>query len=450
MGQKEQVFSKHMTGKKTREHLDRFNDLLKGMMAPGEKKQGPLEGLEVIEAGNANFPGMICAAMLGEMGARVIKIEPPGGDAARETTYSGIYLNGAGIPFVMESRNKRLVTADLDDPSELNRVSKLMADAEVVIDAMPPGYLDTHAVGYRQLSQINPSLVYAALAPYGHYTSKAKDARHIPDTDLTAQAESGYPALTGNPDAAEPYNYPLRAGIWTAAYTSAAVAVAGILTALLFRLGTGRGQMVDVATYDALSAWQAFSLVWGFTSEEPRQRIGNFDWCLFPYGYYKAKDGYVTVAAASDGDFRGLLKILGRWDLEDDWRYLFDRIADDPHRLGELEKEIKKEVAKYTRKELYDKTFAYGAKAARDKLRSKGFPIVVETRTPQEAAKDKHWEIRNSFSYIQAEGAGKITLPSLPPRMSETPSKINWVRTALGADDALIRETGQDLKTGNV
>ncbi len=440
MEKKEQVFSKHMTGKNTREHLDRFNDMLKGMMAPGELKSGPLEGLEVVEVGNANFPGMICAAMLGEMGASVIKIEPPGGDTAREATYSGIYLNGAGIPFVMESRNKRLVTADLDNASDMNRVSELISNSEVVIDAMPPGYLDMHGAGYRQLSKTNPSIVYAALAPYGHFTSKARNGRHIPDTDLTAQAESGYPALTGNPDAPEPYNFPLRAGIWTAAYTSAAVAVAGILTALLFKISTGRGQMVDVATYDALSTWQAFSLVWGFTNEEPRQRIGNFDWCLFPYGYYKAKDGYVTVAAASDSDFRGLLKILGRWDLEDDWRHLFDRIADDPHRLSELEQEIKKEVAKHTRRELFDKTFAYGAKAARDKLRSKGFPIVVETRTPQEAAREKHWEIRNSFSHIETKETGIITLPSLPPRMSETPSKINFLTTALGADNAIMQD----------
>ncbi|WP_161807096.1 CaiB/BaiF CoA transferase family protein [Desulfatitalea tepidiphila] len=438
MEKKEQVFSKHMTGKKTRDHLDSFNNLLKQMMAPDAAKKGPLDGLNVIELGSANFPGLICGAMLGEMGAHVIKIEPQGGDPAREATYSGIYLNGAGIPFVMESRNKCLVTADIEEAAGLEKIISLASKSDIVIDAMQPGYLDFHGAGYRSMCELNPGLIYAALSPYGHFTSKAKEARNIPDTDLTAQAESGYPALTGSPEAPEPYNFPLRAGIWTAAYTSAAVAVAGILTALLFRIKTGRGQMVDVATYDALSTWQPFSLVWGFTNEEPRKRIGNFDWCLFPYGYYKAKDGYVTVAASSDSDFRGLLKILGRWDLEDDWRFLFDRIADDPEKLNELEREIKKEIAKFTRKELFDKTFAYGAKAARDKLRSKGFPMVVETRTPQEAAADKHWEIRRSFVDIEAQGAGIITLPALPPRMSETPTRINRLMTALGADNDYI------------
>jgi CoA:oxalate CoA-transferase len=438
VGKKEQVFSKHMTGKKTREHLDHFNGILKNMMDPGGNKQGSLEGLQVVEIGNANFPGIICAAMLGEMGAHVIKIEPPGGDTAREATYNGIYINGAGIPFVMESRNKRLVTADFQDTREVQKVRKLILDADVVIDAMQPGYLHKLGCGYRQLSEKSEGLIYAALSPYGHFTSKAQKLWKIPDTDIAAQAESGYPALTGNSDAPDPYNYPLRAGIWTAAYMSAAIAVAGILTALLYKSRTGRGQMVDLATFDALCAWQAFSLVWGFTNEEPRTRIGNFDWCLFPYGYYKAKDGYVTIAAASDADFRGLLKILGRWDLEDDWRHLFDRIADDPEKLSELEQEIKKEIAKHTRKELFEKTFNYGAKAARDRLRSKGFPIVVETRAPQEVAADKHWEIRNSFINIKAEGGGVITLPSLPPRMSETPSKINWIKTALGADDEFV------------
>ena len=194
-----------------------------------------------------------------------------------------------------------------------------------------------------------------------------------------------------------------------------------------------------MATYDALSTWQPFSLVWGFTNEEPRKRIGNFDWCLFPYGYYKAKDGYVTVAASSDSDFRG----IAQNSLEDGiWKMIgaFFSIEsrNDPEKLNELEREIKKEIAKFTRKELFDKTFAYGAKAARDKLRSKGFPMVVETRTPQEAAADKHWEIRRSFVDIEAQGAGIITLPALPPRMSETPTRINRLMTALGADNDYI------------
>jgi crotonobetainyl-CoA:carnitine CoA-transferase CaiB-like acyl-CoA transferase len=279
-----------------------------------------------------------------------------------------------------------------------------------------------------------------AISPFGHYTSKAKQCRNIPYTDLTAQAESGFPALIGDPREPEPYNYPLKAGIWAASYLSAALATAGTLTALLHRDKTGEGQLVDIATNDAISAWQGYSSVWGFTTETPRARIGNYDLGLYPYGYYKAKDGYVTVCAVYDHDFRSLLKILGRWDLEDDWRHLFDRLTDDPERLDELEAEIKKEIAKYSCEELFKKTFDYGVKAAHDKLRSKGFPVVVETKTPQQARKEKHWDVRKTFLKMDVPGFKEITIPVSPPQMSESPMRVKWIKGGIGEDDQLIYE----------
>jgi crotonobetainyl-CoA:carnitine CoA-transferase CaiB-like acyl-CoA transferase len=221
---------------------------------------------------------------------------------------------------------------------------------------------------------------------------------------------------------------------------SVAAAMAGTLTALLHKRRTGEGQMVDVATYDAISTWQGFSIVWGFTFEMPRVRVGNFDWCLFPYGYYEAKDGYVTVAAASDADFRGMLKIFGRWDLENDWRFLFDRITDDIDKLKELEVEFKKELVKHTRQELVRKTLAYSAKAARDKLRGKGFPIIVETRSPAEVLKEDHWKIRNSFLELDPEGSRKVKIPSSVPKMSGSPPRVKRVECGLGADNEKIYE----------
>ena len=440
MKKKQQVFSKHMTGKKTQERLEQFNNLLAEMMGSIGGKKGALEQIRVLEIGHANFPGLVCGAMLGEMGADVIKIEPPQGDPASEATHHGCYIRGVGIPFVMESRNKLLITIDFEDEQGIGNIKKLAEKADILIDAMKPGYLDELGIGYRQLSAVNPGLIYASVSPYGHYTKKGRDFRNMPDTDITAQSEAGYPALTGDPKAPEPYNYPVRAGVWAATYMSAALCVAGIMTALLHRDRTGEGQMVDMATYDAISAWQGFSHVWGFTNEKPRTRVGNYDWCLFPYGYYQAKDGYVTVAAGSDADFRGLLKILGRWDLEDDWRFLFDRIADDPEKMDVLEKEVKKELVKHTRKELAEKTLAYGAKAARDKLRSKGFPIVVATLTPREVLEEKHWKIRNSFLEFDIKDHGKITIPSLPPRMSESPSKAEWIKIGIGEDNDEVYE----------
>jgi crotonobetainyl-CoA:carnitine CoA-transferase CaiB-like acyl-CoA transferase len=437
---KTQAFSRHLVSKAASEHLSNFNKLLAEMMASPEGKPEALQDIVVVEVGQANFPGIISAAILGEFGAEVIKVEPLEGDPARRVSPYGANVKGVGIPFFMESRNKHYITLDLQSEKGCGNFKKLVSKADVLIDAQKPGWMDSLGIGYRQLSQWHHGLVYVAVSPYGHFTSKARENCNIPDTDLTAQAGAGYPALTGNPEAPEPYNYPLKAGVWAAAYMSAGLAVAGTLTALLHKRRTGEGQMVDMATHDAISSWQGFSLVWGFTFEMPRVRVGNFDWTLFPYGYYEAKDGYVTVAAAADADFRGILKILGRWDLENDWRFVFDRITDDVEKLKVLEEEFKKEFLKHTRQELVRKTLAYSAQAARDKLRGKGFPIIVETQSPREVLQEEHWQIRKSFFEVDVAENGKVKIPSSVPKMSDSPPRIKSLECAIGKDNDKIFE----------
>jgi crotonobetainyl-CoA:carnitine CoA-transferase CaiB-like acyl-CoA transferase len=437
-GEKPRVYSRHLTGKETTERLSNFNVLLSQMMSSAEGKLEALSDVKVVEISQANFAGIITATMLAEFGAEVIKVEPPEGDPARKITPYGANVNGVGIPFLMESRNKHYITLDLSCEEGCENFRKLASKADIVIDALKPGLMDSLGIGYRQLSQLNPGLVYLAISPYGHYTSKAKEFSNIPDTDLTAQAESGYPSLSGDPRAPEPYNYPVKAGIWAAWYMGAALAVAGTLTALFHRHKTGEGQMVDIATNDAISAWQAFSVVWGFTNERPRDRIAGFDWCIYPYGFFKCKDGYVTVTASADTDFRGLLRVLHRWDLENDWRFAFDRIVDDIDKAEELRTELEKTMAKYTRDELTNKALSFSAKAARNRLRGMGFPIIVPTREPREVLEEKHWKIRNTFVEIDDPIYGKFIIPTSVPKMSETPPRIKWIKCGVGEDNEQI------------
>ena len=193
---KEQVFSKHMTGKKTREQLEQFNSLLVEMMGSTDGKKGALEQLRVLEIGHANFPGLVCGAMLGEMGADVIKIEAPQGDAAREATHHGRYIRGVGIPFVMESRNKLLLSVNFEDEQGIGQIKKLAAKADIIIDAMKPGYLDELGIGYRQLSEGNPGLIYASVSPYGHYTKKERIQKHA-GYGFNGSIRVGLPGING-------------------------------------------------------------------------------------------------------------------------------------------------------------------------------------------------------------------------------------------------------------
>ncbi|MCK9275875.1 MAG: CoA transferase [Syntrophales bacterium] len=435
---KTQAYSRHLISKEASEHLDNFNALLSEMMASAEGKPEALNGVTVVEVGQANYPGIISSCMLAEFGAEVIKVEPPEGDPARKISQYGVNVNGDGIPFLMESRNKNFITLDLKTEKGRANFKKLIGKADVLIDAMRPGFMDELGIGYRQLHQMHAGLIYLAISPYGHFTKKGKEFRNIPDTDLTAQAEAGYPALIGDPEKPEPRNYPLKAGVWAAAYMSAGLAVAGTLTALFFKQRTGEGQMVDVPTYDAISTWQGFSHVWGFTFEMPRVRVGNFDWCLFPYGYYETQDGYVSVAAAADADFRGLLKLLGRWDLENDWRFLYDRITDNVEKLKELEAEIKKKLAKIKSRELVKKALDYSSKAAKDPIRGKGFPIIVETLLPRQVLEEDHWKIRNAFVKVDVEKDGTLQYPSSVPKMSVSPPRVKKINCGIGVDNEKI------------
>jgi len=437
--EKPQVFSKHLADRKVLKQLSIFEEILLKMMTSIENKPEALSDVLVLEVSYANFAGIITASILAELGAEVIKVEPPEGDPARKITYNSVYFGDVGIPFLVESRNKHYITLDLKSEEEREKFKKLVSKASVIIDATKPGFMDSLGVGYRQLKEINSGLIYAAISPYGHYTSKAKEFSNIPDTDLTAQAASGFPALIGDPKLPEPYNYPIRAGIWAAWYMTSVLAVTGILLALIHKAKTGEGQMIDLASNDAISVCHGYPIAMAYIFEKARPRIGIYDYIAFPYAYLPCKDGNVAVVCIRDEDFRGLLKILGRWDLEDDWKSILDRITDDISRLEMLGLELKKEFSKYACDELVKKALSYCIKSARKKIGG-GFPIIVKTMSPSEVLKEKHWKIRNALLEIEHPIHGKFIIPNFPAKMSETPPRIKWIKYGLGEDNEQIRK----------
>jgi len=437
MKEKEQVYSRHLKKKKTLEHLSKWGEVLAKIMSP-EGKPEALDDVIVLDVSYANFAGIIAASLLAELGAETIKIEPPEGDPARMMTPYGVNVDGVGIPFLMEGRNKRYITLNLEDEEDRENFKKLVAKADILIETFSPGYMDSLGIGYRQLSKINPGLIYVAITPYGHYTSKAKEYSKIPDTDLVAQAASGLPALIGElPDSPEPYNWPTRAGFWAAWYIVGVAAAMGALLALYYKKSTGEGQMVDVASFDAFSSCVGFPATVGFVWGRPRPRYGILDYGLCPYGFFKCKDGYVAIAAFRDQDFRAILKILGRWDLEEDWRYLLDRITDDVDKVKQLNKEIEEAVAKYTCDELLKKFSDYARKSARSRWRGGGLPVTTKMLSPEEVLKEKHWHVRKVFVEVNDPKYGSFVVP-ICGKMSETPPRVKWISATIGKDNEYV------------
>ncbi|MCR8472254.1 MAG: CoA transferase [Candidatus Korarchaeota archaeon] len=434
---KEQVRPRYVRGKKTLKHISKWEETLTALMNP-EGKPEALDGILVLDVSYANFAGIIAASLLAELGAETIKVEPPKGDPARFMSPYGLTVGDVGVPFLMEGRNKYYITLDLKDEKGRENFKKLATKADILIETFTPGFMDQLGIGYRQLSKINPGLIYVAISPYGHYTLQAKELSRIPDSDLVAQAASGLPALIGElPDSPEPYNWPTRAGFWASWYISGVAAAMGALLALYYRQITGEGQMVDVATFDAFSACVGFPVTMGFVWGKPRPRYGPLDYGLCPYGFFKCKDGYVAIAAFRDQDFRAILKIFNRWDLEEDWRYLFDRITDDVSKAKELNREIENIVAMYTCDEIIRKFSEYARKSMRSKLSGGGLPVTAKMLTPKEVLKENHWYLRKTFVEVNDSKYGKFVVP-ICGKLSETPPRIKWVSATIGKDNEYV------------
>lgn len=434
--QKEEIYTRHASSRPSE-----LGKSLAEIMNP-EGKAEVLDDVLVLDVSSDNFAGIIAASLFAEFGAEVIKIEPPTGDPARLMTPFGANVKGVGIPFMFEARNKRYLTLDIkNNDSDRKIFSKLAKKAAVVIETFPAGDMDSWGIGFRQLKEENPGLIYIAITPYGQYTDKAKQFARMPDSDITSQAGSGLPAEMGDvPDAGEPYNWPLRAGMWAGWYISGLSATLAGIVALLHRQNTGQGQMVDVAGMDAYSSMVGIPVSIGYTWQKARPRIGVLDFILYPYGHWKCKDGFVAIAAPRDHDFRALLKILGLWEIEDDWRYSSDRIPDILEQATHLHKLIEKETIKYTADELVRMALNYSKKSARSKWRGGGVPIVMKLMTPETAMENKQWQIRKTFQEVEDKDLGKYIISSNFVKMSASPPRVKWVSCEIGKDNDYIRD----------
>jgi crotonobetainyl-CoA:carnitine CoA-transferase CaiB-like acyl-CoA transferase len=436
---KERVYSRYLQQKGASKHLSQWSQFLSGLVGV-EGKPEALDDMMVLDLSYANFSGNVAASFFAEAGAEVIKVEPPEGDPSRIISPYGANIKGVGIPYLMESRNKRHITLDLQSDAGRDNLKILAKRADILIETFAPGEMDEWGIGYRQLKELNPGLIYIAITPYGHYTDKAKRQAKTPWTDLTSQAESGLAALIGDlPSAPEPYNWPTRAGFYAAGYTSAVGAAMGGLIASFFKRTTGEGQMVDIATADAYASCVGFSPTIGYLWKKPRFRYGTLDYGLCPYGFFKCQDGYVAIACFRDQDFRAALKLLGKWSIEEDWKTLLDRITDDIDKVLELNDIVDKAVADMTYEEISRKFANYSVKAARSKWRGGGLPVTTKMLTPKQVLEEKHWQVRGTFHKITHPAYGVVTLP-VTGKMSKTPLRVKWISAGVGEDNDYIFE----------
>ncbi len=280
----------------------------------------PLAGVRVLDVTHV-MAGAWCSCLLAQMGADVVKIERPGvgEDLRRGQKRTG----GAFRPFDAVNHGKRSLCIDLGDPRGAEAVRKLALVSDVLVENFRPGALARRGLGYDELAAEHPALIYASVTAFGSTGPYAERAGF----DLIAQAMAGIISLTG-----EPGRPPVAAGVPVADLTAGTLAALGILSAWIERTRTGRGQRVETSLFEAalsLTIWE--SAMYLDTGNVP-QPNGAKHRLAAPYGTFPTADGWVAVAAGTQGIYERLCAALARPDLLEDPRF-----ADPFVRLGQRE-----------------------------------------------------------------------------------------------------------------
>ena len=315
---------------------------------PGSSKDLPLQGVRVLDLSRV-FAGPMCAMVLADFGAEVIKVEHPArGDDTRDW---GIRIGETETTYFNSmNRNKRSITIDLKSPEGLKIIRDLVPQCDVVVHNFKTGGAESLGVGFEQLKALRPDLIYCAIA--GYDVSGPEASR--PGYDLVIQAETGLMALNG--EAGTP---PLKFGVAVVDLMTGMYAAQAILAALYRRDRKPQGQLIEMALYDCgLTITGYYGLDALKLGHDP-ERYGNNHPSIMPYGMFEAADGPLIIAVGNNVQFMNFCKdVIKRPDIADDPRFVTNvERAKYRDELGPL---LHEEIARHPRKQLLEDLSAAG------------------------------------------------------------------------------------------
>lgn len=279
--------------------------------AKGDTKKGPLKGLKVIDLSHI-MAGPACSMLLADMGADVIKVEriPDGDDSRRMVPPTMVDQSAA---FLIMNRNKRGIALDLRSPAGRNVLSRLLKNADVLIENFRRGAMEQMGFGYDTVHVLNPRLIYCSISGFGR-TGPYADRGGF---DLVAQGMSGLMSITGE----GPGHPPVKVGAPVTDITAGILACVGILAALHSRESTGKGQMVDTSLFEAGIIQTYWHSAMCFATGRAPGPMGTAHPLNAPYQAFPTSDGWITVGAANQGNWLRLLDALEAPALRDDARF---------------------------------------------------------------------------------------------------------------------------------
>jgi crotonobetainyl-CoA:carnitine CoA-transferase CaiB-like acyl-CoA transferase len=372
----------------------------------------PLDDLFVVDLSRI-LSGPICTMMLADMGARVIKIEPPPhGDDSR--LWGPPFVGGISSYFHSINRNKKSLGLNLKTQAGREVLWQLLDRADVIVENFKPGVLAKLGFGYDAVSARYPRLIYCSISGFGQtgpYSSR-------PGYDLIAQGESGLMDLTGYPG--EP---PAKIGVSIADIVSGMYAFQGILLALLARQRTNKGQWVDVSLLDSAVSTLAFQALIYLTTGRSPERIGTRHPSITPYECFRVRDGFVNIGVTNQKQWTNFCSVLGVPGLAADPR--FETMAQRLSHNKELKQILVPALSGMTRREVLDKLAAVEIPAG---------PI----NSVAEILEDPQIGAREMIQELTHPEYGPIRLLGIPIKLSETPGIVEGPPPHFGQDNEAV------------
>ena len=372
------------------------------------RSRSPLAGLKVLELGQL-IAGPFAGKTLGDFGAEVIKVEPPGtGDPLRQWR---LLHDGTSVWWQVQSRNKKSVALDLRTEQGRTDVRRLAAECDVLIENFKPGTMEKWGLGFDDLARDNPGLIMLRISGYG----QTGPYRDLPGFAVVAEAMGGMRHLMGEPGRA-----PVRAGVSLGDTLAALHGVIGVLLALQARARTGRGQVVDVALFEAvfncmeslLPEYSAFGAV--------REPAGSALPGIAPSNAYRCADGQVVIGGNGDSIYRRLMSAIGRADLAE-----APDLASNAGRVARVD-EIDAAITQWTVQRPVDAVVAA--------LQAVQVP-VGRIYTVRDIAADPHYRARQMIERIVTADGLALEVPGVVPKLGDTPGGLFRPAPRLGEHD---------------
>ena len=369
-------------------------------------RDGPLAGLRVIELGTL-LAGPFCGQLLGDFGAEVIKVEPPGqGDPMR--VWGREKAHGKSLWWPVVARNKKAVTLDLRQAEGQELLKALVAKSDFVIENFRPGTMEKWGLGWPELSAVNPRLILIRVSGFGQTGPYSRQAGF----GAIGEAMGGLRYVVGDPSTP-----PSRMGISIGDSLAATFACVGALSALHYRHVTGRGQVVDSAIYEAVLNMME-SLVTEYDKAGfIRERTGAILPNVAPSNVYRTRDGLVLIAANQDTVFARLAQAMGQPGLATDPRY-----ASHGSR-GANQQELDALVERWTQ--------TLSTSEALAAMHEHGVPAGLIYRAP-EMLEDPHFAAREAIVTVPHPDFGELRMQNVAPKLSETPGAVRAPSPELG------------------